>query len=60
MWKLKNSKYILDNFNSPSFSKISSIQIFEFSTLYTTIPHEKKPLKEIIDKQFYFRNGSHI
>ena len=34
---LKNSKGLLDNFNSRIFSKISSIQTFDYSTLYTTI-----------------------
>ena len=47
MWILKNSKDLLYNINSGSFSKISSIETFDFSTLYTTIPHKK--LKEIIN-----------
>ena len=37
----KNSTDLLDNFNSRPFSKISSIQPYDFSTLYTTIPCEK-------------------
>ena len=47
MWILKNSKELLDNFKSRSFSEISSIKTFDFSTLYTTIPHVKlkKPSK---------------
>jgi hypothetical protein len=51
-WKARD----LDNYNSRSFSKIASIQIFDFSTLYTTIPYEnfKTHLKEIIHNAFYF------
>jgi hypothetical protein len=41
MWILKNSKYLKDNFNSRALSQISYIYTFDFSTHYTTIPHEK-------------------
>jgi hypothetical protein len=60
MWTLNNSTTdLLDNFTSRTFSKISKIQTFNFSTLYTTIPHEKlnTRLKEIIHNAFYFKNG---
>jgi hypothetical protein len=36
MWILKNSKDLLDNLKSRSFSQVSSIKTFDFSTLYTT------------------------
>ena len=36
MWILKNSKDLLDNLKSRSFSRVSSIKTFDFSTLYTT------------------------
>ena len=39
MWILKNSKELLDNFNSNSLSSIHSIKTYDFSTLYTNIPH---------------------
>ena len=54
MWILKNSKDLLENFKSRSFSKISSICTFDFSTLYTTLPHDKlkSRLKELIHKAF--------
>ena len=54
MWILKNSKNLLDNLKSRSFS----IKPFDFSTLYTTLPHDKfKPhLKETIHKSFSHRN----
>jgi hypothetical protein len=58
MWILKNSKDLLDNIKSSSFSQVSSIKTFDFSTLYTTIPHDKLKtrLKETIHKAFSHRN----
>jgi hypothetical protein len=47
---LKNSKDLLDNLKSRSFSQVSSIKTFDFSTLYTTLPHDK--LKTWIDNSF--------
>ena len=40
---LKNSK----EFQSPNFNHITSIKSFDFSTLYTTIPHQKLKSKLI-------------
>jgi membrane-bound ClpP family serine protease len=50
MWILKNSKDLLDNLKSRSFSQVSSIKTLDFSTLYTTLPHDKLKtrLKETI------------
>ena len=47
MWILKNSKDLLDNPKSRSFSQVSSIKTFDLSTLYTTLLHDKlkNPLK---------------
>ena len=58
MWILKNSKDLLDNLKSRSFSQVSSIKTFDFSTLYTTLPHDKLKtrLKETIHKAFSHRN----
>ena len=58
MWILKNSKDLLDNLQSRSFSQVSSIKTFDFSTLYTTLPHDKLKicLKETIHKAFSHRN----
>jgi hypothetical protein len=41
-----------------SFSQVSSIKTFDFSTLYTTLPHDKLKtrLKETIHKAFGHRN----
>jgi hypothetical protein len=54
MWILKNSQDLLDNLKSRSFSHVSSINTFDFSTLYTTLPHDKlkTSLKETIHKAF--------
>ena len=40
-WILKNSKELLEHLKSPNFNHITSIKSFDFSTLYTTIPHDK-------------------
>jgi hypothetical protein len=58
MWILKNSKDLLDNLNSRYFSQVSSIKTCDFSTLYTTLPHDKlnTRLKETIHKAFSHRN----
>jgi hypothetical protein len=58
MWILKNSKDLLDNLRSRSFSQVSSIKTFDFSTLYTTLPPDKLKtrLKETIHKAFSHRN----
>ena len=49
MWILKNSKDLLDNLKS---------RTFDFSTLHTTLPHDKLKtrLKETIHKAFSHRN----
>ena len=41
MWIFKNSKDLLENLKSRSFSQVSSIKTFDFSTLYITLPHDK-------------------
>jgi hypothetical protein len=63
IWILKNSKDLLDNLKSRSFSHVSSIKTFDFSTLYTIRPHDKLKtrLKETIKKAFSHRNdGSNL
>ena len=54
MWILKNSKDLLDHFKSRSFSEVHSLKTFDFSTLYTTLPHEKLKcrLKKLLEKAF--------
>ena len=55
---LKNSKDLLDNLQSRSFAQVSSIKTFDFSTLYTPLPHDKLKtrFKETIHKAFSHRN----
>ena len=68
MWILKNSKELLEHLQSPNFNHITSIKSFNFSTLYTTIPHQKLKIRlatissetlsftkmEIADTNFWF------
>ena len=60
MWILKNSKELLDHLQSPNYNHIISIKSFDFSTLYTTIPHQKlkSRLATIIRKSFIHKNGN--
>ena len=60
MWILKNSKELLENLKVQSLHSVNSIKSFHFSTLYTSIPHDKlkSKLKEIINQCFFHKNGS--
>ena len=60
MWILKNSKELLEHLKSPTFNHVRSIKSFDFSTLYTTIPHQKLKdrLTSIIRNAFIFKNGN--
>ena len=59
MWILKNSKELLESLRSKSLSTCNSIKTFDFSTLYTTIPHPqlKEKLKSLIHRCFSKKNG---
>ena len=59
MWLLKNSKELLEHLQSPNFNHITSIESFDFSTLYTTIPHQKlkNRLATVIRNSFIHKNG---
>ena len=59
MWILKNSKDLIDILRSRSLSTCHSIKTFDFSTLYTTIPHKqlKDRLESIIRNTFVKSNG---
>ena len=62
MWILENSKQLLENLQSQS-SHINGIRTFDFSALYTTIPHDKLKSRianiilYIVRQAFRFRNG---
>ena len=59
MWILKNSKTLLENLKSTSLRSVSSISTYDFSTLYTTIPHStlKSQLARLIKNSFFNKNG---
>ena len=59
MWILKNSKDLLEYIQSRSLSSCNSIKTFDFSTLYTTIPHSKlkDKLRELVQLCFMKKNG---
>ena len=59
MWILKNSKDLLEILSSRSHYVCNSIKAFDFSTLYTTIPHTllKSRNKELIQRCFSKKNG---
>ena len=60
MWILKNSKELLEHLKSTHFSRVHSNKAFDFSTLYTTIPHSKleERLAKIISNAFTSKNGN--
>ena len=60
MWILKNSKDLINNLHSSDFNNVHSIRSYDFSTLYTTIPHNKLKLRlaEIIRSAFLHKNGN--
>ena len=60
MWILKNSKELLGNLQAQYLHSVNSIKSFDFSPIYTTIPHDKmkSKLKEIINQCFFHKNGN--
>ena len=52
-WSIKNSGAILDKFSAINH-KASSLDVFDFSTLYTSLPHQKikDQLKDLIKWTF--------
>ena len=60
IWILKNSKELLENLKAQSLHSVNSIKSFDFSTLHTTIPHDKlkSKLKEIINQCYFHKNGN--
>ena len=59
MWILKNSKDLLEYIKSRSLSSCKNIKTYDFSTLYTTIPHSKlkERLKELVQLCFVKKSG---
>ena len=58
MWILKNSTNLLSSLGHLGVHKATSIQIFDFSTLYTSIPYDllKSRMNNIINNVFKHRN----
>ena len=52
-WSIKNSTKVLDKLKSRGF-RASSLSTYDFSTLYTTLPHNliKKKLIALIETTF--------
>ena len=59
MWILNNFKDLLEYIQSRSISSCNIIKTFDFSTLYTTIPHSKlkDKLRELVQLCFIRKNG---
>ena len=60
MWILKNSTNLLSSLGHLGVHKATSIQTFDFSTLYTCIPHDllKCHMNNIINNAFKHKNGA--
>ena len=60
MWILKNSTKLLSSLGHLGVRKATSIQTFDFSTLYTSIPHDllKSRMNNIINNAFKHKNGA--
>ena len=60
MWILKNSTNLLSSLGHLGVRKVTSIQTFDFSTLYTSIPHDflKSRMNNIINNAFKHKNGT--
>ena len=60
MWILKNSTNLLSSLGHLGVHRATSIQTFDFSTLYTSIPHDllKSCMNSIINNTFKHKNGA--
>ena len=60
MWILKNSTNLLSSLGHLGDHRATSIQTFDFSTLYTSIPHDllKSRMNSIINNAFKLKNGA--
>ena len=60
MWILKNSTNLLSSLGHLGVHKATSIQTFDFSALYTSIPHDllKSCMNNIINNAFKHKNGA--
>ena len=60
MWILKNSTNLMSSLSYLGVHRATSIQTFDFSTLYTSIPHDllKSRMNSIIKNAFKYKNGA--
>ena len=60
MWILKNSTNLLSSLGHLGVHKATSIPTFDFSTLYSSIPHDllKSRMNNIINNAFKHKNGA--
>ena len=60
MWILENSTNLLSSLGHLRLHRATSIQTFDFSTLYTSIPHNllKSRMNNIINNAFKHENGA--
>ena len=60
MWILKNSTNLLSSSSHLGVHRATSIQTFDFSTLYTSIPHDllKSRMNNIINNAFKHKHGA--
>ena len=60
MWIRKNSTNLLSSLGHLGVHKATSIQTFDFSTLYTSIPHDllTSRMNNIINNAFKHKNGA--
>ena len=60
MWILKNSTNLLSSLSHLGVHRETSIWTFDFSTLYTSIPHDllKSRMNSIINNAFKHKNGA--
>ena len=61
MWILKNSTNLLSSLSYLGVNRTTSIQTFDFSTLYTSIPHDllKSCMNSIINNVFKYKMELH-
>ena len=60
MWILKNSTNLLSSLGHLGVHRATFIQTFDFSTLYTSVPHDllKSRMNNIINNAFKHKNGA--
>ena len=60
MWILKNSTSLLSSLDQLDVRTATSVQTFDFSTLYTSIPHDllKSRISNLVHKAFRIKDGS--